>query len=98
MSGDDENAERVPAVSATGLSKHYRLGELHSLRRTMGRLARRKNTDAGSRLEALADVDFTVWRGEAMGLVGRTGSGKSTLLQLLAGTTLPSCGVLPARG
>ena len=43
-------------------------------------------------LEALADVDFTVYRGESFGIVGTNGSGKSTLLQILAGTTLPTGG------
>ena len=42
--------------------------------------------------EALAGVDFTCYRGEAIGIVGTNGSGKSTLLQILAGTTLPSAG------
>ncbi len=49
-------------------------------------------------LEALLDVDFTVWRGEAVAIVGTNGSGKSTLLQLLAGTTLPTRGIMRVHG
>jgi ABC-type polysaccharide/polyol phosphate transport system ATPase subunit len=46
----------------------------------------------------LSGIDFTVLRGEAVGIVGTNGSGKSTLLQILAGTTLPTNGVMRVRG
>jgi len=98
MSSQDENGARPYAVSAVGLSKHYRLGELYSLPRTVRRLLGRGNADAGPGLEALRDVDFTVWRGEAVAIVGTNGSGKSTLLQLLAGTTLPTHGIMRVQG
>jgi lipopolysaccharide transport system ATP-binding protein len=49
-------------------------------------------------LEALADVDFTIWRGEAVGFLGTNGSGKSTILQLLTGTTLPTRGIMHVHG
>ncbi|GAA3689616.1 ABC transporter ATP-binding protein [Yimella sp. RIT 621] len=41
---------------------------------------------------ALRDINFTVGRGEAVGLVGGNGGGKSTLLKLIAGTLLPDEG------
>jgi ABC-type polysaccharide/polyol phosphate transport system ATPase subunit len=97
MSAAATNGARPIAISAEGLSKHYRLGELHNLRRTVKRLMRRpQNGDGG--LEALSDVDFTVYRGESFGLVGTNGSGKSTVLQILAGTTLPTGGMLEVTG
>jgi ABC-type polysaccharide/polyol phosphate transport system ATPase subunit len=92
------NTAHPPAVLATGLRKHYRLGELHSLGQTVRRVLRQHTEEAGSGLEALSGVDFTVLRGEAMGIVGTNGSGKSTLLQLLAGTTLPTSGVMRVYG
>jgi ABC-2 type transport system ATP-binding protein len=46
---------------------------------------------------ALRDVDFTVSRGESVGLVGRNGSGKSTLLKLIAGIYRPTSGRLLVR-
>jgi lipopolysaccharide transport system ATP-binding protein len=98
VSDHDENGARPFALSAVGLSKHYRLGELYSLPRTLRHILGRGHDDAGPGLEALLDVDFTVWRGEAVGIVGTNGSGKSTLLQLLAGTTLPTRGIMRVRG
>ena len=97
MATEASNGARPVAISAEGLSKHYRLGELHSLRKTVNRVLRRpQNGDGG--LEALSHVDFTVYRGESFGLVGTNGSGKSTVLQILAGTTLPTGGTLEVTG
>jgi len=48
--------------------------------------------------EALAAVDFTVYRGEALGIVGTNGSGKSTMLQIISGTTLPTGGEMEVHG
>ena len=39
-----------------------------------------------------ADVNFTLWPGEVMGIVGESGSGKSTLLNCLAGHMAPDTG------
>jgi ABC-type multidrug transport system fused ATPase/permease subunit len=41
---------------------------------------------------ALSDVDFTVSRGEAVGIVGPTGAGKSTVVQILLGLRPPDSG------
>jgi homopolymeric O-antigen transport system ATP-binding protein len=85
------------AIVAQGVSKQYRLGESHSLSRTVNRFLRRPDTARPS-LHALAGIDFTVYRGECFGLVGTNGSGKSTMLQILAGTTLPTGGVMEVHG
>lgn len=92
------DAGREVAVSTEGLRKHYQLGESHSLGRTVRRLMGRGANAGSDGLEALAGVDVTIWRGESIGIVGTNGSGKSTLLQILAGTTLPTDGVMRIRG
>src|SRR5436309_1042196 len=86
-----------PAIVAESLSKCYRLGELQSLQQTMNHLVRRK-PQQGSMIDAVSGLDFTVWRGEAFGIVGTNGSGKSTLLQILAGTIVPTGGSMTVRG
>lgn len=92
------NGHRPLSISASGLRKHYRLGQLQSLQRTVGKIVRRHELTANPGLEALAGVDFDVHRGESLGIVGTNGSGKSTLLQILAGTTLPTAGVMRVHG
>ncbi len=85
-------------LQAEGLSKSYTLGNLYSLTRTVATLTRRPQSEANSSFDALAGVDFTVRRGETIGIVGSNGAGKSTLLQILAGTSVPTGGKLSVRG
>ena len=46
----------------------------------------------------LHDVNFTVARGERVGIVGRNGAGKTTLLQILCGITMPTKGEFEVKG
>ncbi len=48
--------------------------------------------DAGLSVSVLQQVDFSVYTGEMVAIVGSSGSGKSTLLHLLAGLDTPSSG------
>lgn len=47
---------------------------------------------------ALSDINFSVQRGEALGVIGPNGSGKSTLLRLIARTLYPTRGEIIVRG
>jgi ABC-type polysaccharide/polyol phosphate transport system ATPase subunit len=93
--GNSDGARPV-AIAARELGKQYRLGESQSLSLTVDRLLRRGRTRPS--LEALAGIEFSVYRGESFGIVGTNGSGKSTMLQILAGTTLPTGGVMEVHG
>ncbi len=46
----------------------------------------------------LKDIDFTVDRGEVMGLVGCNGAGKSTLLKIISGILKPTKGSVTVHG
>ena len=48
--------------------------------------------------DALVNVDFTAYRGEYLGIIGRTGSGKSTLIQHLNGLLKPTSGKVLFEG
>jgi ABC-type polysaccharide/polyol phosphate transport system ATPase subunit len=47
---------------------------------------------------ALDSIDFTVRKGEALGIIGRNGSGKSSLLQLITGIQQPTEGAVTVNG
>ena len=49
-------------------------------------------------IEVLAEVGFTVSRGDSVAIVGPSGSGKSTLLGLIAGLDTPSSGRVVVDG
>ncbi|MDX2208625.1 MAG: ABC transporter ATP-binding protein [Gemmatimonadales bacterium] len=50
------------------------------------------------RVEALADFDLTMERGEVIGIAGPNGAGKSTLISLLMGFLAPSAGRVTIDG
>ncbi|MCT6838777.1 MAG: ATP-binding cassette domain-containing protein, partial [Bifidobacteriales bacterium] len=55
-------------------------------------------SDAGSDLNVLDSIDFTLHEGEVVAILGRSGAGKSTLLRILAGLVPASSGKVSYRG
>ncbi len=55
-------------------------------------------TKAFGAVQALTDVDFEVWSGEVVGLVGDNGAGKSTLIKTIAGVNLADSGQIYVEG
>ncbi len=51
-------------------------------------------TTGSDRIIVLRDVNFTLFSGEFVALIGESGSGKSTLLHLLAGLEPPDAGTI----
>ncbi|MGH7091866.1 MAG: ABC transporter ATP-binding protein [Stellaceae bacterium] len=49
-------------------------------------------------LQAVADVSFTLYEGEILGLIGPNGAGKSTLFNLINGVIPPDTGRVRFRG
>jgi lipopolysaccharide transport system ATP-binding protein len=101
------------SISASGLSKAYLIYSQPTdrlLQSVVPRLQRVVRPVVGSlgikvvekayfsRHWALEALDFSVARGETLGVIGRNGSGKSTLLQLVCGTLTPTSGEVKVRG
>ncbi|HUJ62672.1 MAG TPA: ABC transporter ATP-binding protein [Kofleriaceae bacterium] len=88
-------------LEARGLHKKFKKGELYtSLRDLIPALARRAVQGGLGKSEfwALKDVNFSVERGEAFGIIGHNGAGKSTLLKHLCGILVPTSGELVVKG
>jgi branched-chain amino acid transport system ATP-binding protein len=49
-------------------------------------------------LAAVSDVDFSVERGEVVGLIGPNGAGKTTLFNLISGALAPKAGAIRFKG
>jgi lipopolysaccharide transport system ATP-binding protein len=83
-------------IEAQGLGKRYELFDKPSDR--LKQLLWGRWRTHGRSFWALQDVNFSVARGEVVGLVGRNGAGKSTLLQMVCGTVQPTAGHLQVNG
>jgi putative ABC transport system ATP-binding protein len=53
---------------------------------------------AAARVHILRDVNLTIGKGEAVGIIGPSGSGKSTLLMIMAGLERPDKGEVEIDG
>lgn len=52
----------------------------------------------GNKVQALADVNFSVEKGEYIAIMGESGSGKTTLLNILASLDTPTSGSVKLNG
>ncbi|AXA53755.1 ABC transporter ATP-binding protein [Pseudomonas thivervalensis] len=57
-----------------------------------------KNAQGMPAIRVLEDIDLTVRRGQAIGVIGESGSGKSTLARVVAGLLVPALGGLTFDG
>src|SRR6184192_1416690 len=92
------------AIDVVGLSKQYRIGQMHSSIDTLrdhlvhGLRTLRTGRTKRETLWALRDASFEVSEGEVLGIIGRNGAGKTTLLRLLSRITEPTAGYADVRG
>lgn len=82
------------AISVSGLTKNFKVYK--SPRDLIVELVTRKNRHTN--FVALSDLNFTIAKGEVVGVIGRNGAGKSTLLKILAGTLDASSGDVSVDG
>ena len=104
---------REVAIKISNVKKQYRLGQIGG-GTLQGELqswwARKRGKEdpntrigqkeriKGSTFMALNGIDLTVYKGEALGIIGRNGAGKSTLLKLLSRVTAPTEGDIDLYG
>ena len=91
------------AVRFDNVSKRFRVGQGHDSIRDLvtsmfARATGRRVAPEKSIFWAVRDVDFSINRGEAVGIVGPNGAGKSTVLKLLAGILRANAGRVVVHG
>ena len=104
---------REIAIQLSGVKKMYRLGQIGGgtltadLQSWWARVRGKEdpNTQIGSdqrligqTFMALNGIDLTVYKGEALGIIGGNGAGKSTMLKLLSRVTAPTEGEIDIYG
>jgi ABC-type polysaccharide/polyol phosphate transport system ATPase subunit len=91
-----------PTIAVQELVKLYRRttpgDQLRTLKSALVERSLTRHLKREEAIVALDGIDFTVFPGEAFGVVGGNGSGKSTLLKLVAGMLQPSAGRIEVAG
>lgn len=91
-----EHSSLEPVIQARGLGKSYQI--YHKPIDRLKQMLFRGKKNFYEEFWALRNVDFDVYPGETVGIIGRNGAGKSTLLQLVCGTIAPTSGEIGVRG
>lgn len=85
------------AIQAKGISKTFHISE-DSHNTVKHRLFNLFNPPRSKKVEAIKTMDFDIYKGECIGLLGRNGCGKSTLIRLLAGVYPCDTGKITING
>lgn len=76
--------KKALAIQAKGISKTFHISE-DSHNTVKHRLFNLFNPPRTKKVQAIKTMDFDIYKGECIGILGRNGCGKSTLIRLLAG-------------
>ena len=108
-----QNANREVAIRLSGVKKMYKLGQIGGgtlqgdLQSWWARVRGKEDPNTkigtdqrlvGQTFMALNGIDLTVYKGEALGIIGGNGAGKSTMLKLLSRVTAPTEGEIDIYG
>lgn len=86
------------ALKVTDLHKDFKLPTERAWGLKQAIFNRIKGVKGFRTQHVLRGINFTVEKGEFLGIVGRNGSGKSTLLKVLAGIYVPEKGSVKVNG
>lgn len=110
---EELSKQKEVAIQISGVKKKYKLGQIGggSLREDIqswwAKVRGKEDPNAvieqdqrlvGKSFMALNGVDLTIYKGEAIGIIGSNGAGKSTLLKLLCRVTAPTEGDIDIYG
>ena len=105
--------EKEIAIQLSGVKKMYKLGQIGGgtlqgdLQSWWAKIRGKDDPNAiigqkqrlvGQTFMALNGIDLTVYKGEALGIIGANGAGKSTMLKLLSRVTAPTEGTIDIYG
>ena len=108
----NENNREI-AIQLSGVKKRYKLGQIGGgtltadLQSWWARIRGKEDPNIpigvdqrlfGQTFMALNGIDMTVYKGEALGIIGGNGAGKSTMLKLLCRVTAPTEGEIDIYG
>ena len=109
----NEMNNREIALRLSGVKKRYKLGQIGGgtltadLQSWWARIRGKEDPNipigmdqrlVGQTFMALNGIDLTVYKGEALGIIGGNGAGKSTMLKLLCRVTAPTEGEIDIYG
>lgn len=110
---ENQNNSSEIAIQLSGVKKMYRLGQIGGgtlqgdLQSWWARVRGKEDPNSkigtdqrlvGQTFMALNGIDLTVYKGEALGIIGGNGAGKSTMLKLLSRVTAPTEGEIDIYG
>lgn len=104
---------REVAIQLSGVKKQYKLGQIgggtlqKDVQSWWAKIRGKEDPNTkigqeqrlvGETFMALNGIDLTIYKGEAIGIIGGNGAGKSTMLKLLSRVTAPSEGTIDIYG
>ncbi len=104
---------REVAINLSGVKKRYKLGQIGGgslqadLQSWWAKIRGKEDPNTkigedrrlyGQTFMALNGIDLTIYKGEALGIIGGNGAGKSTLLKILSRVTAPTEGEIDIYG
>lgn len=96
QSPDAPGDDQVPVLVVRDVVKTFKIQHNPSLKQTLVALGKREKLTSAFR--AVDNVNFEVYEGESVALMGANGSGKSTTLKMIAGVQQPTSGWIRTRG